>query len=97
MRCTNYTLSQFGVYIPYPVRDGLAVIEHLTNAGYRIRIIDNPKKTLKTFVRAYPKGKYYLITVNHALALVDGQLFDYAEKGANLRRVLVAVQIFDKP
>ncbi len=96
MRCTNYTLAQFGINVTHPVQDGLAVIEHLTNAGYKIEVMEKYPKTLKTFVRAYPQGKYYLTTAGHGLALIEGKLFDYAEKGVNLRRILIAIRILDK-
>lgn len=93
MRCTNYMLSQFNVNVSYPVRYGLACIEHLDNAGCKLEIMENYPKTIRTFVRAYPQGKYYLSTAGHALALIDGQLFDYSERGIDLRRILVAVKI----
>ena len=42
------------------------------------------------------RSLYYLTTANHGLALIDDQLFDYGEKGVNLRIILVAVRVLDK-
>ena len=34
------------------------------------------KMSLSKFARQYPKGKYYVIKKNHALALIDGVWYD---------------------
>lgn len=34
------------------------------------------KLSLSKFARMYPKGKYYVIKSNHALALIDGVWYD---------------------
>ena len=34
------------------------------------------KMTLSRFAKQYPKGKYYVIKSNHALALIDGVWYD---------------------
>jgi hypothetical protein len=37
------------------------------------------KMTLSRFAKQYPKGKYYVIKSNHALALIDGVWYDNQE------------------
>jgi hypothetical protein len=37
------------------------------------------KMSLSRFAKQYPKGKYYVIKSNHALALIDGVWYDNQE------------------
>lgn len=44
--------------------------------------------TVKTFVKKYPTGRYYLLVRSHALSVVDGVIMDHIDKAS--RRVRLA-------
>ncbi len=51
--------------------------------------------TLKTFLSRYPKGRYFVLLANHAVAVVDGTAFDWNE---NIRRIVIgAWRVSDSP
>ena len=39
------------------------------------------QKTVQQIIRAYPKGRYFVVTSGHAMALIDGRLVDSALVG----------------
>jgi hypothetical protein len=49
--------------------------------------------TVDQFVRSHARGAYYLVTEHHAMALVDGELVDAANKGPDNRKLLGVMQI----
>lgn len=52
--------------------------------------------SLKTFCKNFSKGNYVISTKDHSMALKDGVLYDFSEKGFDNRRVLWAQQVFTK-
>lgn len=36
--------------------------------------------TLKRFIEKHPKGRYYVLVRGHALAIIDGVIFDHCDK-----------------
>lgn len=87
VRCTRAVLEAFGVDGVTP-RNGLQVLDALADAGYNVSLTqDWNGAPLREFVRAHPRGFYYLVTRGHALALVDGTLVDTQKKGPDGRRI----------
>ena len=62
---------------------GLAYKPYLYTAG----------KTVQQFVSTHLYGIWYLLTPGHAMALVNGELFDAENKGADGRKLQAAYQI----
>ncbi len=106
IRCTEATLRALGVEGQCPIY-GVGVLGALTNAGIRWRPYGmGPKwaeeeqwlgRTLRSFVAAHPRGRFYLSTRSHAMALVDGRLTDTAARGADGRRLVAIVEVLDRP
>ena len=93
-RCTSAVLLALGVSDQGPSpRDGIAVVERLTNAGLRVRVADHDGMTLARFVRENPTGAFFVATSGHAMALVDGVLVDTALEGPNRRRIIGAFEV----
>jgi hypothetical protein len=92
LRCTEAVLRSFGVFGVCP-KHGTGVVHALTDAGYRVRALDERPMTLRAFVKKHPKGAYYLTTSGHAMSLIDGSLTDTTGRGVDERRVLVALEI----
>lgn len=96
MRCTEATLRALGINGVCP-RDGTGVLDAFNRAKRTWRPMlpsfDDVPKTLRSFVKRYPRGCYYLVTSGHALALVNGKLTDTTERGPDKRHVLVAIEV----
>lgn len=96
VRCTQATLSALGVHGKAP-RTGAGVITALIDAGMKCCPVEHEGQIrLRAFVRAHSRGRYYVFTRNHAMALVDGQLTDTEGRGPDGRIVLGAVEIQKK-
>jgi hypothetical protein len=65
----------------------------LVRTGHRVAWMDWRRGTLRSFVAAHPRGKFFLTTRGHALALIDGDLIDTTERGADERKVLTVLRI----
>lgn len=50
-------------------------------------------KTVQQFVSQHSQGSWYVTTPGHAMALIDGQLYDAENKGEDGRKVLGAVEV----
>ena len=105
-RCTNATLKALGVSCDKKAMYGTSVLDAIKKSGAEIKhltpkeIRENndvfgKKMTLGEFIERHPKGKYYIHTSGHSMALVDGELTDTA-KGTNRRRVEGAHEILKK-
>lgn len=91
MRCTQATLEALGIYGKCP-KDGCGVVQSIQEAGFKWTLLQG-KWTVKKFVEAHPKGKFYLSTTGHAMALVNGILTDTSERGKDRRRIFAVVEI----
>jgi hypothetical protein len=92
-RCTNYVLSLFDIVIAdRPINDGLAVIEQLQNK-YKIRFTEH-ETTINKFIANHPTGKFYIGVSNHALAVIDGTIYDYSGEFKNYR-IKCVMQVID--
>lgn len=99
-RCTEAVLVQFGIFGRAP-RTGAGVLDALVAAGFTFRLAERSEpsehRTVRGFCEAHPRGRFYLATDNHALALVDGLLVDAAGLGPDERVVLGAVEVLPAP
>lgn len=102
LRCTEATLRAFGVDGVCPVHgtgvlqalreagykwDPLPSEEWVTEGGWGRDDGGRPLGvTLGEFVRSHPHGAYYLMTLGHAMALIDGNLTD-TQVGTGRRRL----------
>jgi hypothetical protein len=95
-RCTNYTLSAFGIDITTPIRGFPQIKRLLRDNGYSIGgyevYLDYIDQPIKLFIDDHPKGMYLLGTSKHAMALIDGVLIDSAN-GTNRRKLELAYQV----
>lgn len=93
-RCTNETLEAFGIRKPDPVITGLAVKEAFAEKGLELAPVAavEPGTRLDEFVESHPDGSFYVMTSQHAMALIDGELTDFAQ-GTGRRKVVGAFEI----
>lgn len=49
-------------------------------AGCRALKIQPPEKTIRAFIKAHAKGRFLLFVTNHVLAVVNGKVYDSANK-----------------
>lgn len=54
----------------------------------------NNRITINQFLKKHPRGKYYCIVRGHALAIVDGVLYDHTDKPR--RQITKAYRIYHK-
>jgi hypothetical protein len=106
-RCTavsvNAILQHFG-FPPISIEEvgweGVSVESALIKRGLSIRPINQTihtlgtRYTVKTFVASHNVGVFSLWTTGHAMALVNGQLYDTAERGADGRRLQGVFEIY---
>ncbi len=100
-RCTNATLEAFGIRPSKPVILGIGVRDEFQKNGFILKPITpgvNIKEgtTVGEFIKDNPEGGFYIMTANHAMALIDGKLTDFAE-GTGRRKVVGAFEILAKP
>ena len=50
-------------------------------------------KTVQQFVNTYSRGAWYIVTQGHAIAIVNGEIFDSEIRGADGRKILQAYEI----
>lgn len=100
-RCTNETLEAFGIRKTEPVIGGLGVRKAFNDNGFDLHLVqdedvfaENPR--LDKFIEEHPKGSFYIMTSQHAMALINGELTDFAE-GTGRRKVVGAFEILPKP
>lgn len=90
-RCTQATLKAFNIDA-CPVH-GTGVIEKLQNAGWKYKLINTKGIKLEDFIKSHKKGKYYISTAGHSMALINGKLTDTA-KGTGKRKIQVALEVY---
>ena len=87
VRCTNATLQALGIKCDKKAMYGTSVLDAIKKSGIKVRHLTpkeiskggdvfNENITLGEFIDTHPKGKYYIHTSSHAMALVDGKLTD---------------------
>jgi 8-oxo-dGTP pyrophosphatase MutT (NUDIX family) len=92
-RCTQATLEALGVRGKVPTND-IGVEQALMKAGKTIELIDDAaNQTVKVFVTAHPTGSYYIVTLYHAMALVNGVLTDTEGRGIDERKIIEAFAV----
>lgn len=98
-RCTVASLRALGIEPTQLPTTDADVTNEFNKAGRNRRGLalsaiasSHLRPTVAQFIRAYPTGSYYLVTDEHAMALVDGELTD-TEQGSNRRRVEFAFEV----
>lgn len=104
-RCTMVTLNALCDHFEKPRPDqtrapmhGVGVLEGIRAAGLKFGPldIDEPKRqSVKKWVAAHPTGAFYISTVGHAMAVIDGKLYDGAGRGLDGRIVQTALEVYD--
>ena len=61
------------------------------NEGYLERVGGRSRLTVNRIAkeRKYKKGKYLLITCNHALAMIDGEVLDWSKGKRNVVKLII--------
>lgn len=80
-----------------PMR-GIGVLEVVHQLGLNygtLDIYEPTRQTVRRWVAAHPKGAFYISTVGHAMAVIDGKLFDATGRGLDGRIVQTALEIYD--
>lgn len=98
MRCTQATLEALGIHDRCP-KNGLGVVDAILEAGYKIIVASGDRPIgLKDFIDSHLSGRYYLVSDEHAMALIDGQLTDTSfRRITNRIKVVGAVEILPPP
>lgn len=105
-RCTVVTCNAFAEHYHLPpitqIQDvpmtGVGVLEYMRKHGLRMvtkaldMIVAKDRVTVRQFVNQHPHGTWYISTANHAMAVIDGQLFDAANRGLDGRIVQSALE-----
>ena len=101
-RCTTVTCNAILAHFSKPLirsagempRTGRDVLNLLQRRGLRYSPENMmPPQTVKTFVMQHQTGTYYIGTMGHAMAVIDGELFDAERKGLDGRMVQIAAEI----
>ena len=61
------------------------ILGHAKTYGIRHKRIAQKSLTLRRFVETYPRGKYYVVSTDHAFAVVDGVVLDWKRNGPQTR------------
>jgi hypothetical protein len=101
-RCTVQTVNAFADYYHFrPITHeteipitGADVVQYLEGHGMKqsMRDASAPGKSLAQWIPAHSSGTWYVSTDGHAMAMINGQLFDAENKGADHRRIVCAIQ-----
>src|SRR5579872_4129670 len=74
LRCTQATLEALGIHGKCP-KNGLDLVSIIMEAGYKLSVPSGVRPIgLKDFIETHPVGRFYLVSDEHAMALVDGVL-----------------------
>lgn len=80
-------LCQRGLLIyDMPNRDATVAL-YMKEKGYKRYIMSTECPvcfTIRDFCREYPKGKYLVLTGDHAVAVIDGDYFDAMDSGSEI-------------
>ena len=77
------------------IKSSLVLPKSLRNTPYKIGPYSSSNKvSLSTFCKNHPKGRFYVAVSGHAIAVVDGVVYDY--KDAPRRMVKWAIRVFPK-
>lgn len=101
MRCTAVTVNALlkhfakpGIQLSQVPENQPGVLAILDQKGLSYRPdMTGVGRTLQQFSALHQTGAFYLVTPGHALALIDGELFDAENLGPNGRKIMQAFQI----
>lgn len=77
-------LCQYGLLIYDMPNSGATLALYMKEKGYKRAVVSNECSvcySIKDFCREYPKGKFIVLTGNHAVAVVDGDYYDAIDSG----------------
>lgn len=77
-------------------KDSASALQRMKNHGLKIyghMDQSHVGKTVKKFVADHPTGTHYIVTHNHAMAVVDGKLHDGANRGPDNRKVVAHFEV----
>lgn len=96
--CTQHAFIAFGLDVSCKFRM-MGEQEVFKENGFTAKIVgwpDPPNLTVRKFALTYPSGNYYLTTEGHGMALRGKTLWDFADRGFDKRKVIVALEITGK-
>ena len=69
------------------------VYHEFLNEGYLERVVGRGRPTVNRIakLREYEKGKYLLLTRNHAIAMIDGEVLDWTKGRRNVVKSIIKV------
>ncbi len=100
-RCTVQTVNAFAAQYHFPPIAREAdipqyseqVVAYLEKYGLKPRALPEAiGQTVMTFVNSHRTGTFYISTDGHAMALINGQLVDAAQKGSDQRKIVSATE-----
>jgi GNAT superfamily N-acetyltransferase len=105
-RCTMVTVNalcdHFGKERPDQTRapmHGVGVLELIRAAGLKFGMVgtiyDPQRETVRAWIARHPRGAFYISTAGHAMAVIDGKLFDATGRGADRRIVQTALEVYE--
>jgi hypothetical protein len=105
-RCTAVTCNAIATY--YNVDSAKLNKDHnvSTGAGLYLHLkkhfdvkgfgYEQEGKSVKQFIKDNPIGAYYISTRGHAMAVIDGKLYDSSNKGPDGRKIQSSFEITKK-
>lgn len=100
-RCTVQTVNAFAEFYRFPPISreyeipiyNVDVVNYLTKQRLKMEPVVNAQgMTVQQFVNSHRRGTYYISTDGHAMALINGNLVDAEQKGADSRRIVSAIE-----
>ncbi len=100
-RCTSVTCNALfkhfgkpGITLNDVPETDIGVLELLSKGGlsYKPNLLA-VGKTVQQFTNLNQRGCWYLVTPGHAMALIDGELFDAENRGPDGRKIIQAYMI----
>jgi hypothetical protein len=100
-RCTAVTANailkhfgKMGITLAQVPETDVGVLQILSKAGLGYKPLPMATgRTLQQFCNLSQRGAFYLVTPGHALALIDGELFDAENRGPDGRKIIEAYAI----
>jgi hypothetical protein len=71
----------------------LSIFENVKKGKWKMgKYSKNNRITINQFIKKHPKGRFYCLVRGHAIAIIDGVLYDYKEGGR--RQITKAFRVY---
>lgn len=94
-RCSNYVAAALGVCVPQALTHSWHLLGALKSQGWDFEVMSPRKKwgTLRKFVNDHPDGIWAVETKTHITLVRDGDVYDFANRGADGRHVKMVYRL----